>query len=165
MTIAALALTKAAFKPFGEVIAADGLAGIAVNEARGLRFDTGAQLAHSTRAGEPVLALYRMRPSQAPFSVKLFEHHPHGAQMFLPMSAARYLVIVAPRLPSGDPDISAVQVFVARADQGVIYAPGVWHAPLVALEADSTFAMMMFENGDGTDCVTHQLNTPLLISF
>jgi ureidoglycolate lyase len=165
MTLAALALTKEAFKPFGAVIAAESLAGIAVNEGRGLRYNTGARLAHATRASEPTLALYRMQPSPVPISVNMFERHPNSAQMFLPMSAARYLVIVAPQLPQGTPDIGAAQAFVSRAERGVIYSPGVWHAPLMALDAASTFAMMMFENGDAQDCVTHQLNAPLLVSL
>ena len=165
MTLAAAALTAEAFRPFGEVICTDGLDGIAVNEGRGLRFNTGLALAHATRATAPTLALYRMQPSPPPVSVALFERHPHSAQLFLPMDARRYLVVVAPRLPQGGPDTHAARAFAARADQGIIYAPGVWHAPLIALDAVSTFAMMMFENADAEDCVMYPLAAPLAVSL
>ena len=165
MTLAAAALTAGAFRLFGEVICADGLAGLAVNEGRGLRFNTGLALAHATRATAPTLALYRMQPSPPPVSVALFERHPHSAQLFLPMDARRYLVVVAPRLPQGGPDTHAARAFAARADQGIIYAPGVWHAPLIALDAISTFAMMMFETGEAEDCILYPLAAPLAVSL
>ena len=165
MTLAARQLSAVAFKPFGELVAADGHAATLVNEGRGQRYNTGVRLAHTTRANGPTLAIYRMQPSSPPISVNIFERHPNSAQLFLPMNAARYLIVVAPRSPSGGPDDNAACAFIGCADQGVIYAPGVWHAPLVALDAVSTFAMMMFENGDANDCIISLLNSPSAISL
>ena len=165
MTLGAAALSAQAFAPFGEVISVEGHAGILVNQGRGQRFDTGAHIAHSTSANEPTLALYHMQPSRLPVSLDLLERHPHSAQMFLPMGARRYLVVVAPALAGGAPDAAEVRAFVARGDQGVIYAPGIWHAPLAALDEVSTFAMIMFENGDAEDCVLHQLQTPFHVAL
>ena len=163
MTLAAAALTGEAFTPFGEVVSADGLAGLAVNEGRGLRFNTGLALAHATRANAPALALYRIQPSPLPVSVAIFERHPRSAQLFLPMDARRYLVVAAPALPQGGPDTNGARAFVARAGQGIIYATGVWHAPLIALDAVSTFAMMMFEAGGPEDCIMFPLAAPLVV--
>ena len=165
MTLRATALTPSAFAPFGDVISTEGRAGKVVNEGRGLRFDTGARLAHSTRAGAPTLALYQMQASRLPLTVALLERHPHSAQMFLPMGASRYLVVVAPNRADGAPDAAAARAFVARGDQGIIYAQGVWHMPLAALDATSTFAMMMYENGDADDCVVRRLETPVVVSL
>ena len=164
MKLRALPLSAERFAPFGAVVAAAGLAGIPVNEGRGLRFNTQLALAHYTRATAPTLALYRLEPSAFPVSVGMLERHPLSAQLFLPLHAGRYLIAVAPALPAGGPDAGAALAFIAEAGQGVLYRLGVWHAPLIALDAASDFAMMMYEDGGPEDCVTQALDAPLVIA-
>lgn len=85
-----------------------------------------------------------------PFGVQVLERHQHTTQLFFPISpptGARacgqdgYLVIVA--LPGsgmyetahaadGQPDLATLQAFWAESDQGISYAPGIWHHPLIA---------------------------------
>ena len=164
MKLRARPLSAERFAPFGAVVAAEGLAGVRVNEGRGLRFNTGLALAHKTRAAAPTLALYRLQASALPVSVGMLERHPLSAQLFLPLHAGRYLIAVAPALPGGGPDTGAALAFIAEAGQGVLYRPGVWHAPLIALDAASDFAMMMYEDGGPEDCVTQALDAPLVIA-
>ena len=55
-----------------------------------------------------------------------------------------------------------LQVFLARGDQGVHYATGVWHHPLLALEAVCDF-LVVDRSGPGHNCDEVQLDTPGLI--
>ncbi|TWU79148.1 Ureidoglycolate lyase [Metarhizium rileyi] len=108
--------------------------------------------------------------TQDKFTVRVLERHPFTTQTFAPVSSAAkaYLVIVAPSLPpsdtdrhlpvpvgddlpgSGLPDLRALKAFVATAAQAVTYAPGTWHAPMVALGPPGTtldFVVSQFTSG------------------
>jgi ureidoglycolate lyase len=85
--------------------------------------------------------------------------------MFWPVDSARYLIVVAPDDEDGSPNTAQAQAFLAGPDRGVIYAPGVWHLPLVALDAPAVFIMRMFESGTPDDCEEHALKDALSISF
>ena len=65
---------------------------------------------------------------------------------------ARYLVCVAPTLPDGGPDLSGLRAFLCGPGQGVAYAPGTWHHPMVALDAPGEFTMLAWEDGTALDC-------------
>ncbi|OBT42075.1 hypothetical protein VE00_06556 [Pseudogymnoascus sp. WSF 3629] len=106
------------------------------------------------------------------FPVEILERHPFTTQTFVPLGLSassadiRYLVIVAPsaggqsaadpaaRLPGRNlPDLSKMQAFIARGDQGVTYAPGTWHAPMVVLGEKVGFVVAQFVNAVGEeDC-------------
>lgn len=154
-------LTAAAFSEFGDVIAADGPHAISVNEGRALRYDALMQLRHETPASKPVLALYRVSPSNLPFKASLFERHPYSSQVFLPMTGGVILTAVAPDR-NGIPDLDRVQAFVSPGGLGIHYRPGVWHLPIAALGAEVTLAMIMWE-GTHADTVEHRLAHPVLI--
>ncbi|SPO01587.1 related to DAL3 - ureidoglycolate hydrolase [Cephalotrichum gorgonifer] len=103
------------------------------------------------------------------FNVSILERHPFTTQTFIPITPeARYLVIVAPSLPSpsypalptpsrgsdlpgpGLPDISRMEAFVATGGQAVTYGAGTWHAPMVVLEGRGEkvdFVVVQFQNG------------------
>ncbi|OBT62654.1 hypothetical protein VE03_07488 [Pseudogymnoascus sp. 23342-1-I1] len=106
------------------------------------------------------------------FPVEIMERHPFTTQSFIPLGlsasspSTRYLVIVAPSSegePSASaparllgrnlPDLSKMQAFIARGDQGVTYAPGTWHAPMVVLGEKVGFVVAQFVNAVGEeDC-------------
>jgi ureidoglycolate lyase len=157
-------LDAGAFAPFGRVVAAGVDPGRPVNEGRGTRIDLAAGLSHRTGAAEPSLALYRLDASHWPIEVQVMERHPQTAQMFLPLTGLDYLVLVAPDDAAGEPDMEQARAFVGVAGQGVVYAPGVWHLPMVALDRDATFAMLMWETGGPQDCETRRLPAPLLVT-
>ena len=165
MFVEARPLTAQAFEPFGQVIDASGLVGSSVNEGRGLRFDTGAMLSHTTAAREPTLALYHLDASHWPISVGLLERHRRSAQLFLPLSVEAFLVVVAQGkgLPNGDPDPAALDAFVGRAGQGILYARGIWHLPMLALGQPAQFAMMMWQENPAEDCDEFRLAPPLTV--
>jgi ureidoglycolate lyase len=154
-------LTAEAFSEFGDVIAADGSHAISVNEGRALRYDALMQLRHETPASKPVLALYRVSPSNLPFKANLFERHPYSSQVFLPMTGGAILTAVAPDR-NGTPDLDRIQAFVSPSGLGIHYRPGVWHLPIAALDSEVTLAMIMWE-GSHADTVEHRLAHPILI--
>ena len=137
-------LTRDAFAPFGEVIAADAArTTYAVNDGTSQRFHA---LGHvDSDGGATVLSIFRAQPRTLPFGVRMLERHPRGSQAFVPLSGAPYLVVVAID-PSQPP-----RAFLARGDQGVNFRKGTWHHPLLALERESDF-LVVDREGDDDNC-------------
>jgi ureidoglycolate lyase len=147
-------LTPDAYAPYGRVIMASphGEPGKPANQGTARRFDHLAAL-EDLRPGRAALnvSVFRATPWPAgPLAVALLEKHPASSQIFVPMNAARYLVIVA---RGGErPDLSTLSAFVASGTQGVSYHPGVWHHPLIALDHETDFACFAWEDGTDGDC-------------
>ena len=155
-------LTAAAFAPFGSVVEEIG-PGRTVNEGRGLRHDGVGGLVHDTWAGAPVLAVYAIAASVWPVETGEFERHVRSAQLFVPMAGGGLLAVVAPDGADGGPDVGRARAFVVPAGTGIVYAPGTWHMPLVALEAPARCAMLMWETGTTQDCEVRRLPVPLRV--
>ena len=78
----------------------------------------------------------------------------------MPLSARPYLVAVAP--PGERVRAASIRVFLAQPHQGVNYAAGSWHHPLLALEAVSDF-LVIDRAGPGDNCVEQGLDMPARI--
>jgi len=89
-----------------------------------------------------------------PFEVSMLERHPLGSQAFLPLNDRPYLVVVA---PAGELDEAAIRGFATRGWQGVNYAKGVWHHPLIALGEVSDF-IVVDRGGEGNNLNEIQLD-------
>jgi ureidoglycolate lyase len=146
-------LTPAAFAPFGAVLE-PGAAWTPANEGRARRYAVVSL--PSPQADLPGMrldsAIYVVAPSPLPFEVRVFERHPHSAQLFQPASDAPYLIGVCGAAANGEPDFTAARAFRAAGPAGIVYAPGVWHLPLVALDREGRFLMLMWSLGDARDC-------------
>lgn len=141
-------LTREAFAPFGDVIAAsDAVRHFPINAGNTERFHDLAALEAGT--GRLVMSIFRGQPRRLPFTVSMMERHPLGSQAFVPLSGLPYLVVVAP--PGEPPTAATLRCFLAQAEQGVNYAPGVWHHPLLALHAVSDF-LVVDRSGEGSNC-------------
>ncbi|KAL8714629.1 MAG: hypothetical protein Q9220_001577 [cf. Caloplaca sp. 1 TL-2023] len=103
------------------------------------------------------------------FDIKILERHPYTTQTFIPLTPpppssspkpstqTRYLIIVAPTLPSppsiqqreeGPPDLDNIQAFWAHSGQAVTYGPGTWHAPMVVVGSERIdFVVVQYVNG------------------
>ena len=141
-------LTKSAFAPFGDVIELEGAREIPINLGTTLRYHDLARVDVADEGGRPLISLFRGQPRALPFEVTMLERHPLGSQAFLPMTNKPYLVVVA---PAGMLDSQAVRAFVTRGWQGVNYAKGVWHHPLIALDEVSDF-IVVDRGGQGHNC-------------
>jgi len=137
-------LTREAFRPYGEVIEAEGAPGYPINEGTTYRFHDLATV--ETGDGRPLVSIFRAQPRPSPIAIRLMERHPLGSQAFMPLQPRDWLVVVAP--PGKPPAPETLEAFRATGSQGVNYAPGVWHHPLLALEPNSDF-LVIDRGGEG----------------
>lgn len=150
-------LTREAFAPFGEVIeASDAVRHFTINAGNTERYHDLARIEPGPE-GRVIVSIFRGQPRALPFTVTMMERHPLASQAFVPLSGRPYLVVVA---PAGEaPRVDTLRVFLARGEQGVNYAPGVWHHPLLALEAVSDF-LVVDRAGPGHNCDEVLIDSP-----
>lgn len=154
-------LTREAFAPFGDVIeASEAVRHFPINQGTTERYHDLAKI-DLDDAGRATVSIFRAQPRSLPLALTVLERHPLGSQAFMPLQGRPYLVAVAPH---GDTfDTEDVRVFLARGNQGVNYAAGVWHHPLLALDAVSDF-LIVDRAGPGANCDERDLAEPLTIS-
>ncbi|SFJ03915.1 ureidoglycolate lyase [Paraburkholderia megapolitana] len=153
-------LTRAAFAPFGDVIELDGAKQIPINLGTTIRYHDLAHVDVVDEGGRALVNLFRGQPRTLPFEVKMLERHPLGSQAFVPLNDKPYLVVVA---PAGELDSEAIRAFVTSGWQGVNYAKGVWHHPLIALGEISDF-IVVDRGGDGLNLNEQDLDESLWLT-
>jgi ureidoglycolate lyase len=137
-------LSAEAFAPYGQVIEADHAASHLINGGRTRRYHALAA-ADPGPEGEAILSIFRGTPWPAPLRIAMLERHPLGSQAFVPMERRPWLVVVAER-----PEPAACRCFLARGDQGVQIARGVWHHPLLVLQPTQDF-LVVDRSGPGNN--------------
>lgn len=143
------ALSREAFAPFGDVIeVTDQVRHFAINDGNTQRYHDLAKI-DPGEDGRAIVSIFRGQARQLPFTVTQMERHPSGSQAFMPLSGVDYLTVVAPAGPA--PTIDECHVFLCQAGQGVNYARGVWHHPLLALSQTSDF-LVIDRAGPGENC-------------
>jgi ureidoglycolate lyase len=147
-------LTAAAFAPFGQVIEARG-SQRAINDGDAVRYHDLAQIDTAAGGGRTLVNIFRARPHALPLKLKLVERHQLGSQLFMPLSAQRFLVVVAAAGPAPQPE--ALRCFVANAGQGVNLVRGTWHHPLLALDDGGDY-LVIDRGGDADDCEVRMLD-------
>jgi ureidoglycolate lyase len=120
------------FRPFGDVIEANDIAkNFTINEGFAQRYQNLAKVDVSTAGGYPMVSIFKAKPHSLPMSLRMLERHPLGSQAFMPLLAQSFLVIVA--RADSPPRLNQIRCFQTVAGQGVNYARGTWHHPLIAL--------------------------------
>ncbi|MEM9852942.1 MAG: ureidoglycolate lyase [Pseudomonadota bacterium] len=152
-------LTADAFAPFGDVIEARGSADMVINRGLCERFHDRARLDFGPdgRAG---ISLFDSLPRTLPFTLDMMERHPLGSQCFIPMSQARFLIVVAEDA-DGKPD--APRAFLTEKGQAVNFLRGVWHGVLSPLHPPGLFAVID-RIGEGKNLEEHWFDTPFIVS-
>ena len=133
-------LTRTAFAPFGDVIETEGAERFEINNGTTTRFHDLARIDAEAEGGHVLVNIFRARPLPMPLTVAMMEKHPLGSQAFVPLSDAPFLVVVAP--PGGRVEPADLRAFLAEDGQGVNYAPGVWHHPVIALGRQTDFLVI-----------------------
>ena len=142
-------LTRDAFAPFGDVIeASETVNHYTINAGNTERYHDLANIDVGLD-GKAIVSIFRGQPRQLPFTVAMMERHPKGSQAFVPMSGRPYLVVVADK--NSAPTVKDLRCFLAQPTQGVNYAKGVWHHPLLALHETSDF-LVVDRSGPGANC-------------
>ena len=133
-------LTRERFADYGDVISADESRSFLINDGSTTRFHDLARV-EATGSGATVLInLFRARPLDLPLAITMMECHPFGSQCFMPLNRERFLVVVAARGDDVAPE--DLEAFVTDGWQGVNFAPGVWHHPVIALEQQTDFLVV-----------------------
>lgn len=158
-------LTAASFQPFGQVVSAGLKAGAAANQGTAVRFDWCAELVNRRPGAKPNLAVFRSTPLIFPLQIKLLERHPENTQAFMPMLVSRFVIIAAPDLPDGKPDVARLRAFLCQPGQGINYNAGVWHHPIIALDQPAEFAMLAWEDGTQRDCEEYPLPVHIQVTL
>ncbi len=127
-------LSAESFAPFGEAIyeSAGSAATLEINDGFVTRHHA---LAAVDCDGPAVVSIFAAR--RRPLSVNMLERHPYGSQAFVPLGGGEWLVVVAP-----EPVPEACRAFRCGSGQGVSYRRGVWHHPLLILDARQSFLVV-----------------------
>ncbi len=157
MPIALKPLDVDAFAPFGQVITRPARAGDRASYEAGL----------SSHRPQATVRLWvnHVRPTTLPLLATKLERHRYSSQTFLPLSVSRYIVITAPSLASGAPDVAGIVGFVAEGTQGITYAADVWHHPICALDEPASFAVLMWQDDSPSDEEWATLPDPILFDM
>jgi ureidoglycolate lyase len=131
-------LTRQAFQPYGDVVEPNGTAVRQINRGFAERVDSLAHIDVASENGRVNVSIFTARIRPEPIVVEMMERHPLGSQLFYPLQDLPWLVLVCddPRVPQ------TYRAFSASGRQGVNYAKGTWHHPLLALTADERFIVV-----------------------
>lgn len=149
----AVPLEAAAFRGFGDVIDRRGASSTTypINDGSALRMHDLARIDASARGGHAGISIVRATPRPLPFRLECMERHRRGSQAFIPLTAARWVIVVAP--PGRAPRADQLRAFVASAEQGVNYSRATWHHPLLAIDREAEFLVVDRISDDGEeDC-------------
>ena len=154
-------ITAERFAPYGDVIHASTAAKAAMNDARFERFHDLAKIDVDEAGGRVAISIARCKTAaKFPHRFDLVERHPHGSQAFIPLAPFSFIVVVA---PAGEAvDATDLCAFVTNGTQGVNYHKGVWHMPMIAMEAGQEF--LIVDRAPATDnCEEFILGNPLTL--
>ena len=127
-------LNAASFKPFGQVVEArSAKSRFTINEGYAERFHDLAELDLTGFGGRPIVSIFRAQARRFPMRLSLLECHPKGSQAFIPLASDPFMVVVAEAGPGAVPSLQGLRCFLAAPGQGVNYARGTWHHPLIAM--------------------------------
>lgn len=151
-------LTQDAFAPFGEVISIDTARdSYPINLGTTTRFHDISRVDVADGDGAPIISIFRGTPRPKPIEIKMMERHPLGSQAFMPLSAQKFLIVVASGTDTPKPE--DLRAFLSDGTQGVTYAKNVWHHPLLVLEEDSDF-LIVDRSGPGNNL--NEVGLPLV---
>lgn len=162
-TLAVRPLTRQAFAPFGEVIETEGAHRYPINNGTTTRFHDLARVETAGWRAHTLVSIFRGQPFSLPVTIAMMERHPLGSQAFMPLHDRPWLVVVA---VDADGKPGEPLAFLVRPGEGglrgVNYGRGVWHHPLISLEAASDF-LVVDRGGEGNNLEEFFFDEPYVI--
>ena len=154
-------ITAERFARYGDVIQASSAAKTAMNDARFERFHDLANIDVEAAGGRAAISIARCKtPTTFPHRFDMVERHPHGSQAFIPLAPFSFIVVVA---PAGEAiDAADLCAFVTNGTQGINYHKGVWHIPMIAMEAGQEF-LIVDRAPSENNCEEFVLGDPLTL--
>lgn len=160
-TIIARPLTREAFDPYGEVIAAEGAQSYPVNDGKCIRYHDLANVEALGPNARVLVSIFRGSPYPLPLSLTLVERHPFGSQAFFPLGGKPFLVVVCHDTEDGP---GKPEAFVTAPGQGVNYARNIWHAVLTPIGETQDF-LVVDRGGDGSNLEEFHFSRPWIIAI
>ena len=164
-TVIAAPLTREAYAPYGDVICADDAPalGESANHGTAAKFAFVARLENARPGARANVSVFRSHPLRHfPHHVARLEKHAFSTQMFTPMNTRRFMVVVA---HGGEaPDLATLRAFIVPGNSGITYDPGTWHHALIALDAMTDFAGLVWDDGTEGDCTERELAERVLVA-
>ena len=151
-------LTREAFAPFGDVIETAGAKAFPINAGTTTRYHDLAQVELAGESPRTLVNIFEGKAWHAPIEIRMLERHPLGSQAFYPLDGRCMLIVVA---PPGELDESQIRAFISTPDQGVNYARGTWHHPLLCLQHPGRF-LVVDRGGEGHNCDEQVLKQSLI---
>jgi ureidoglycolate lyase len=142
-------LGRIAFAPFGDVIDCEAGHHYTINDGFAERYHDLAKVDVAADGGRPLINIFRAKPRPLPLRIATMERHPLSSQAFVPLMPRTFLVVVAAAGPV--PAAADLRCFRTHGLQGVNYAAGTWHYPLIALETEQDF-LVIDRGGPGKNC-------------
>lgn len=153
-------LTRDAFEEFGDVIEVTSQTNShPINAGTTQRFHDLATVVATGEEARGIISIARAQPFTLPLDVKMVERHPFGSQAFVPLSPARFVVVVAPN-EHGTP--GEPRAFLAGPGQAINYFLNTWHGVLTALDAQQDF-LIVDRDGEGENLETYDYPEPYRI--
>ena len=162
------AMSRDAYLLYGDLISARAdVAPVAANLGTAQRFNWLGELSNLRPDGARAnLCLFRSQPfPAAEFPVRLLERHPFSTQVFIPINCSRHYLIVVALGGDAGPDLLTLRAFLVGREQGITYRPGVWHHPLIALDRETDFACVVWEDESRGDCEVRKLGETIAIAL
>ena len=144
-------ITRKNFKKFGDLISTKKGKPIKINNGYAKRFDNLCSINTSLKKGNTIMSIFSAKKRKFPMSVKMMEKHPLGSQAFVPMSATKFFVFVAPK--GKKPNTKKIESFIVPKQTGINYKPGIWHFPLISIK-NMNF-LVIDRKGTGNNLVIH----------
>ena len=142
-------LTQQGFAPYGDVIEInDANQIISINQGLADRHHDLAEVDVNDENGHAIISIIDTQKVCLPLRISVMERHPLGSQAFMPIGDNPYIVVVT---ESGEFDYQQLKGFLARPNQGVNYAKGVWHHSCMSLNGANQF-LVVDRGGQGPNC-------------
>jgi ureidoglycolate lyase len=161
ISLQAEALTKEAFKPFGDVLDSQDISPELINFGNTQKFGGLTDITIIDQAPAQI-SIYQSRAIELPFRIILMECHPLASQAFFPLHQRPFPVVVAPA--QKQPSSENIRVFLSNGQQGVNIAPGVWHHYQLSLDQDSRY-LVVDRAGAEDNYEEYQLQDKLILDL
>ena len=133
-------LTAESFSQFGQVISCENKDYEIINDGYAKKYPDLAEIDTQEDSGKTALNIFIAKKRLFPLKIEMLEKHPFFSQAFIPIDDTPFLVVVAP--VSARPRINDIEVFISSGEQGINYARGVWHFPLISIKDDANFVVI-----------------------
>lgn len=136
-------LTRENFAAFGDVIETEQRESFPINQGLTQRYHALSLTQLGGDNGAVGLSIFHnLQATVLPFNIHMLERHPLGSQSFIPLAQQKFIIVVALPLNETEPDEAKISAFLSNGQQGITYHQGVWHHPLITLEAESDFLVV-----------------------